>query len=155
MRVPVDFRSASKENYIDFCKNNPKINLTYEKWSAIIYGFNIMFRDYVLETGDKVKYPYGIGDFSILKKKTRRTFKEHIILPIDWVKTKQQGKRVYSFNPHTEGFRFKWYWFVKKSRLKHSKFWIFKPSRVTSRELAKYLKKPNSDYQYIYREWNN
>lgn len=128
--------------------------MTFEKWKSIIYGFNEMFRDYILETGDKIRYPLGLGEFSVNKKKTRRMYKEHILLPVDWIKTRQLGKKVYYFNDHTEGFRFKWYWFAKTARIKHCKYWVFKPSRVSSRELGKYLKKPNSDYQFIYREWS-
>ena len=39
-RVAVDWRSASKDNYKDFCKTHPLVNLTFEEWKNIIYEFN-------------------------------------------------------------------------------------------------------------------
>jgi hypothetical protein len=80
--------------------------------------------------------------------------KEIIIMPVDWKKTRERGKKIYHMNFHTDGYRFKWRWFVKQARFKFSKYWVFKPSRVTSRKIAEYVLKPNSDYRHIYREWH-
>lgn len=154
-RVKVDFRTASKENYKDFCKKHPDINLTFDEWRNIIYSFNDSFKNYILETGEKGKLPYGFGDFSINKKK-RRKMKglqdEFVNLPVDWKKTKEKGKIIYNFNFHTEGYFFGWIWFKNSARFKHSQFWYFKPTRVTSRMLAHYIQ-TNDRYQHIYRTW--
>lgn len=156
-RVKVDWRSASKENYIAFCKKHPDIHVSFDEWKNIIYQFNESFRNYILETGKKERLPHGFGEFSINKKK-RRKMKvtpegaEHINLPIDWVKTKAKGKVIYNFNYHTEGYFFGWMWFKSSARLKGLDFWYFKPSRTTSRMLAHYLK-TNEKYQHIYNQW--
>lgn len=156
-RVSVDYRSASKQNYIDFCKTHPGIQLSEDKWKNIIYTFNESFRDYILETGDKAKFPHGFGDFSILKKKRNKIKikdgKEFINLPIDWKKSREKHKRIYLMNYHTEGFFFGWLWFKNASRIKYHDLWYFKPSRVTSRLLAHYLKISNK-YQHLYKEWD-
>lgn len=155
MRVKVEWRSASKENYLDFCKKHPSIKLTFEEWKTIIYTFIDNFKEYVLETGERVKLPFGIGEFSITKKKRRKKKglnDEFINLPIDWTKTKEKGKIIYNFNYHTEGYFFGWLWFKSTARIKNCDFWYFKPSRVTSRLLAHYLKVDNK-YQHIYCEW--
>lgn len=156
MRVHVDWRSASADNYKDFCKKHPAIKLSFDEWCKIIYAFNESFRDYVLETGEKAKFPYGFGEFSINKKK-RKTMKvidgkEYINLPLDWKKTKEKGKKIYNFNYHTEGYFFGWLWFKKAARIKNCDLWYFKPSRVTSRLLAHYLI-VSGEYQRKYREW--
>jgi hypothetical protein len=70
-RVAVDWRSASKEVYNDFCKNHPLIKLTFNEWRNIIYEFNDNFKYHILETGDKERLPCGFGEFSINKKKRR------------------------------------------------------------------------------------
>ena len=156
-RVFVEWRSSSKKNYIDFCKKNLDIQLTYIEWKTIIYKFNEAFRIHILETGNKVKLPFGFGEFSIVKKKRRKVKgvdgKEFINLPVKKKKTKEKGKIIYNFNYHTEGFFFGWNWFKLTSRFKHSTLWFFKPSRTTSRLLSHYLKTDNK-YQHIYREWN-
>lgn len=157
MRVPIDWRSSSKDNYIDFCKKNPTIKLSFYEWQNIVYAFNEDFKTYILETGNKAKLPCGFGEFSINKKKTKRmktlpNGEEYINLPIDWKKTKEKGRKIYNFNHHTEGYRFRWIWFKNTARLKDTDLWWFKPSRVTSRLLNHYLKTDNK-YQHIYKSW--
>ena len=73
MRTSCDWRSGSVDSYKDFCKRNPSISLSIDVWRNIIYSFNESFRDYILETGEKAKYPYGIGYFSINKKYRKKT----------------------------------------------------------------------------------
>jgi len=155
MRVKIDWRSASLDNYKNFCKKHPTIKLTYDEWRNIIYSFNDAFKNYILETGEKAKLPFGFGEFSINKKKRRKKKglnDEFINLPIDWQKTKEKGKVIYNFNYHTEGFFFGWMWFKETARFKNADLWYFKPSRTTSRLLSHYLK-TNEKYQHIYREW--
>lgn len=155
MRVKIDWRSASKENYNSFCKKHPSIKLTFDEWRNILYSFNESFKNYILETGDKAKMPFGFGEFSINKKKRRKKKglnDEFVNLPIDWQKTKEKGKRIYNFNYHTEGYFFGWMWFKGTARLKGVDLWYFKPSRTTSRLLSHYIKTDNK-YQHIYREW--
>lgn len=156
MRTKVDWRSASKENYNNFCKKNPSVKLSFDEWRNIIYLYLDFFKEYILETGEKAKLPFGFGEFSINKKKRRKikgvNGKEFVNLPIDWKKTKEKGKRIYNFNFHTEGYFFGWMWFKDSARLKHTELWYFKPSRTTSRMLSHYLK-TNDRYQHIYCEW--
>jgi hypothetical protein len=131
--------------------------MSFLQWKNIIYTFNESFRDYILETGDKAKYPFGFGEFSINKKKRKKVSKdkngiEHINLPIDWVKTKQKHKVIYNFNFHTEGYFFGWMWFRRTARFKFANLWCFKPSRATSRLLAHYIK-TDEHYQQIYHQY--
>lgn len=156
MRVSVDWRSSSKDNYKLFCKKYPTIKIAFEQWKYILYTYNEYFKTYILETGDKAKMPAGLGDFSITKKIRKKikvnNDKEFINLPIDWKKTKEKGKIIYNFNYHTEGYFFGWLWFKNTSRIRNTALWYFKPSRVTSRLLAHYI---NTDkkYQHLYKQW--
>jgi len=157
MRTKIDWRSSSKDSYNNFCKKHSSIKLTYDEWRNILYTYNESFKEYILETGERVKLPFGFGEFSINKKKRRRLKnnvdgKEFVNLPIDWQKTKEKGKVIYNFNYHTEGYFFGWMWFKQTSRFKNSDLWYFKPSRLTSRLLSHYLK-TNDKYQNIYQEW--
>ena len=156
MRVKIDWRSASRENYNNFCRKHPSIKLSFDEWRQIIYSFTDAFREYILETGERAKLPFGFGEFSINKKKRKKikknNGKEFINLPVDWKKTKEKGKIIYNFNYHTEGYFFGWMWFKETARLKYLDLWYFKPSRVTSRLLSHYLK-TNEKYQHLYYEW--
>jgi nucleoid DNA-binding protein len=157
MRVSVDWRSASKENYNDFRTKHPNINIPFEDWKKIIYEFNYMFAEHILKTGEKIKLPAGLGEFAINKKKRKRIKvidgKEYINLPIDWQKTKEKGKYIYNFNYHTEGYFFGWMWFRKSCRFKYSNIWFFKPTRRNSRLINEYLK-ADEEHQHIYATWN-
>ena len=157
MRVAVEWRSASRENFRLFRKKHPSIKITYDQFTKIIYGYNESYRDYLLETGDKEKFPMGLGEFAVLKRRKRKTRivdgREVINLPIDWKKTKEKGKLIYQFNYHTEGFSFRWYWFKKPAKFKFSDLWYFRAMRVNSRLINHYIKIDNN-YQHIYKEWN-
>lgn len=155
MRTKIEWRSASKENYQNFCRKNPDIKLTFDEWKDIIYRFNEAFRNYILETGYKERLPYGFGEFSITKKirrKKKGLKDEFVNLAVDWKRTKERGKITYNFNYHTEGYFFGWLWFKETARLKGTQFWYFKASRITSRMIAHYI---NADekYQHLYQEW--
>lgn len=155
MRSHVDWRSASKDNYKDFCKKNPTISISYNDWKTIIYLYNEWFRDQILETGQKMRFPGGIGDFSINKKK-RRKLKGHndefVNLSVDWKKTREKGKIIYNFNYHSEGYFFGWMWFEESARFKYSNLFYFKPCRVTSRKISEYIFK-DQRYQHLYQQW--
>ncbi|MEI6187000.1 MAG: hypothetical protein WCP46_00665 [Alphaproteobacteria bacterium] len=157
MRVKVDVRTGSPECYRDFKAKHPHIDISLQEWTEIIYQFNESFRNYLLETGDREKLPWGFGSFAITKKKRKAkklapNGKEYINLPIDWVKTKAKGKVIYNFNYDTDGYFFGWKWFKEDVRVKFTKLWWFKPSRVSSRMIAHYIK-TNKEQQHKYHEW--
>lgn len=156
-RPVVDYRTASKESYNAFCELNPLVDITFEVYKKIIYTYNSLLVTHLLETGERIKMPFGLGDLVINKYKPKRYRTDHlgrerINLPIDWKETKEQGKYVYHLNSHTEGYKFYWMWNYWKARLKFSSIWKFEMARKNSRLLKSYLKKPNSKYKDIYRE---
>lgn len=156
MRSSVEYSTVSKNNYIRFCKEHPETEISFEDWKNIQYTFTDLFREHLLETGEKGKFPAGIGQFSVVKRKRKkiRTFngKEIINLPIDWKKTKAKGKHIYNFNHKTNGYSFRWMWFKESSIFKHARYFRFKPSRLSSRLIAHYLN-IDEKYQHIYLEW--
>jgi nucleoid DNA-binding protein len=157
MRVAVDYNTSREVNYKNFCKSHPSIKISFDQWKQVIYTFNELFMEHILETGDNVKLPFGFGELTINKKKRKkitidRLGNEHINLPVDWIKTREKGKLIYNFNYHTEGYFFGWLWFIGTARFKNADVWRFKPSRASSRLLSHYLK-IDSKYQHIYKEW--
>jgi hypothetical protein len=157
MRRHIEYRTGSKAVYDDFCEKFPEVNLSYGEWREIVFTYNRYFRNYMLDTGERAKMPWGLGSFAISKKRTRRTImvdgKEYSGLPIDWPKTLKTGKMVYILNTHTDGYRFRWLWFGGARGIPHGDTWFFQASRESSRIVATYLKKPGSRYSQIYREW--
>lgn len=157
MRVKVDWRSGSSEQYKHFCKENPDIKISKDEWLNIIYSFSDMFRTYLLETGKKGKLPGGLGEFAVSKKKRKLTKrlpngKEVINLAIDWKRTKQAGKVIYHLNYHTGGYFFGWKWLKRYCRLSGADLWYFKPCRSTSRLIKHYIA-TDEKYQHLYLNW--
>lgn len=158
MRVKYSYRTSSREVYKEFCKKHPEINISYKDWTGIQYEYMNQYKEYLLETGDLGKLPWGFGYFSIAKKKRKR-YKGYILdgkdiinLPIDWKSSKEEGKVVYNFNFHTDGYTYWWKWHKRTAYIGLITCIYFKPTRVTSRTLAKYLTKPGTEYFQIYRD---
>lgn len=156
MRLAVNYRTESTENYKRFCKEHPEINIARDEWKSILYTYTELFREYLLETGEKAKLPAGWGTFAVEKKKRKKIVQidgiDRINLPIDWAKSKAKHKRIYHLNYHSEGYTFKWRWFRETSKFRHSKMWYFKPSRPTSRLINHYIK-IDDNYQHKYLIW--
>lgn len=158
MRSKREYRQASKETYKRFCEELPELKLTYSEYVNIIYKFNYTFRDYLLETGERAKLPWGAGDFAISKhlpmrvKHNPHTGEELVGLPVDWKKTKLHGKKIYHLNRHTEGYKFRVKWFMTTARFRWSEVWTFKPCRMTSRLINHYILQDPAN-QHKYKEW--
>jgi hypothetical protein len=155
-RVKVEYNTIARTTYDKFCKANPSIKVSFRDWVKVIRSFNSQIREYIIETGHKFYLPEGFGPITIIKYKGAKSSnvngEEKITRPIDWKKTRQVGKRVYIMNSHTDGYRFKWWWYQLESRIEGFKCWAFYPSRMASRNLAKKLKLPDSIYKEMYRE---
>lgn len=158
-RVRKEYRQTARSTYDRWQALHPETQLSYLEFQNIIYSFNYAFRDYLLETGEKAKLPWGIGDFAVSKKrppKTKispKTGLEIISLPVDWKKTKEQGFKIYHLNRHTDGFKFLLKWFTRTARYKLSDVWVFKPIRLTSRLINHYIKKDKANLNK-YQEWH-
>jgi hypothetical protein len=157
-RPKIGYRTGSKESYNEFCTNNPSLNLSFEDYKKILYTYNASLVAHLLETGDKIKMPFGLGELVVNKYKPKR-YKiapdgtEYSNLPINWQETKKEGKYVYYMNAHSDGYKYYWMWNYWKTRMKFSYIWKFEMARVNSRLLKTYLKKPNSKYKDLYREY--
>lgn len=157
-RPKVGYRTASKESYSKFCENNPTVALSFEEYKDVIYTYNGLLVERMLETGEQIKLPYGLGEIVVNKYKPKRYLKdkegnEKVNLSINWQETKKQGKYIYFLNHHTEGYKYYWMWNWWKSRIKLAFIWKFEMARVHSRMLNEYLKKPNSIYKDLYKEY--
>ena len=156
-RTKVEYRSAQKSTYDKFCKENSDIVISFKDWEKIIYTYNHLLRDYILDTGEKVKLPCGLGALAISSKKTKKYLNhrgvERVNLHVDWKKSRGTGKRIYHLNNHTDGRNFKWLWFPEDANFYQSSVWSFKPCRVASRKITEYIEKDTKRCLEIYKQW--
>lgn len=153
-----DYRTTSKEAHTRFCAAHPEIDMSYRDWAKVINLYNSSFRDYMVQTGEKAKLPRGFGPFAVTGKKTvgivmgkdGRTFTN---LAIDWQKSRKAGKKVYIMNNHTDGYRYRWHWFISESRFYMSEVWSFVPCRAMSRSISYFIKSRPPGRVEIYKQW--
>lgn len=160
MSRPVnEFRTTSREAFDKFIENNPSVDLCYDNYKKIIYTYNSLLVKYMIETGLKIRMPYGLGEIVVNKYKPKRykinktTGREVVNLAVDWQESRKIGKKVYLLNAHTEGYKFYFMWNWWKTRIKMAFIWKFEMARVNSRLLASKIKLPNSKYKDIYKEY--
>lgn len=157
-RPIIEYISASKKNYKEFCQNHPNIPISFKTFKDIIYTSNSIYANFVLE-GEKIKLPHGFGSLAINKKKQKYKItikgKDKILLAVNWQESRRLGKKIYYTNSHTDGYRYKWYWLKSDVFITDTYIWGFTPSRINSRKLAQLLKQENSPYIHLYREYSS
>lgn len=159
MRKAFNFRTASKENYKLFCEKNKTIDITFEQYKEIIYTYNNLIADYLIDTGLSVKLPFGLGPLKIVKYKPKGTKiaesgKEFPRLSIDWKRTKEEGKYIYHLNSNTDGYKYYFQWLFASSRIKYNVVWKLEMARIHSRKLVSFLKDSKSKHRHLYSEYN-
>jgi hypothetical protein len=158
-RYKLEYSSISVRVYKRFKKAHPEVKLDKKTWVKVIQNFNLLFGEYLLQTGEREKLPYGLGSFAISKKKTIKIIRQrdgtnHIGLPIDWKRSKEVGRKIYIMNNHSDGFRAKWKWFPEDSNMRIYAIWAFKPVRNRSRDIARYLKdEDGAIYLEKWKQW--
>lgn len=158
-RYKLEYSSVSVRVYKRFRKEHPDIRIDRKKWVKTIKTFNQLFAEYLLQTGEREKLPYGLGSFTISKKKTIKIIRkedgtQHIGLPVDWKRSKEVGRKIYIMNSHSDGFRCRWKWFNEDSNMKMAHIWVFKPVRSQSRAIARYLKDQDGGlYLEKWKQW--
>lgn len=153
-RTKKQYRTLSKANYHRFCNENPEIDITFKEFREILMEANRTMYIKVLETGEPIKAPHGFGTIGIHKYKPKykhvlQDGREFIKLPVDWIKSREEGYLVYNMNFHTDGLRFKWKMNQRSVSLPEWLVWSFRPCRYMSRALAKYLKS-DPHYSQLY-----
>lgn len=157
MRPKVDFRSDSPEAYQQF-KKDTGLKTPRSLWAKVIKDFNKQFADYIMESGDEVELPHGLGKTYLEKRKPNRTTIvidgiEYISGAPDWSKSKEHGKILRYRNNHTDGYAVKFKWIPSTAKFSHAECYLLTYVRQVKRRLATLLKSPESaKYLERYRQ---
>jgi hypothetical protein len=137
------------KNY--FKKSEFKRKLTKPEYLKLLNGFN----DYIMECvlkGETVYLPGKLGVVQVVGKKKNIKVTEKGIsgLSIDWIETKklwksceeckQQEKKIYNFNEHSDGVGYRFMWSRTAVTLGNKYFYTYCPNRNSKRELAKRIR---------------
>jgi hypothetical protein len=157
-RPPIEFRVTSKYNYDRFCIENLKIKISFDQYRKAIYELNHQYVLYILQTGHSIKLPWGFGALTIRKRKGNYITNEYghkiVHCGINWKETNKEGKKIYHFNEHTEGYRYTWSWNKYYSKLRLCNIWELKMCKVNKLLLTEFLRNQDVQYYLKYREQN-
>lgn len=159
MRPKRDWKTGSKASYDEFKEDHKDIEIDFMTFKKVLYRFNDLIMNHLLETGARIRLPYGLGALAITKYKPVK-YREiegvtYNNLPIDWKASREAGKLIRTLNLHTNGYKFYFAWFFRHARIKCSFIWKFSVSRTYSRKLASLLKDSSGKYKNIYYQWIN
>lgn len=105
--------------------------------------FLFLLTSYLIESGESYKFPGGLGNIKIRKRKARMDQQF-----IDFKKTRSIGKVVHFQNLHSNGFYARFKWYKNKVSLTNKNAFKFNPVRAAKRNLAKAIKQNNTITNY-------
>ena len=115
--------------------------VTYPEYVSICSMFYQMLSKALIDDAIRFKLPFSLGDIFVQKRKIKCNNK----MPIDWVLSVQEGKRIYNFNEHSGGYGYKFFW-TKPYRITNKFTYRLVFTRQNKRYLAKAIKKNKKDY---------
>ena len=82
--------------------------VSYSRYKRILDRFNEIVKQDVLERSEAFKMPYGLGMICIVKYKPKSYTDKS--LSVDYKSSKEEGKRIYHLNEHSNGYKYRLYW---------------------------------------------
>lgn len=151
--------------YKEKVKNlGPRFQVKQILFSEIMMDFNkTWMRENIIGKGMIFRLPYNLGDIVCKKRKKLLILDKNgnvvtRYLPVDWKKTRDKWREMYSdktdkeifaikgkplyylFNEHTSGYGYSIFWDRNHSRIPNKTVYCFVPNRANHRYLAKFLK---------------
>lgn len=113
--------------------------VTKALFNAVCEDFNKAVTARLMK-GEVFVLPFNLGKLRIRKRKIVR-FK------IDFGTLRKEGIKTFHFNDHTKGYFYQYFWEKKSfNTFKNKGDYVFKPSRLNSRTLAKLAKESKLDF---------
>jgi hypothetical protein len=138
-------RHAYKE-FKQRCREDGKVygNITEHVYRKICNEFNEMLIKEALE-GNKVVLPYSLGYLAVFKFKT-----PYEKAKIDFNETKKEGKTIYHFNHHSDGWYAKWSWLKRRHKYAPLEpiFYSFTPVKALRKRLSKIMFSENGHKRF-------
>lgn len=147
----------------DVKEEHEMYNVSYSEYSKVLNKFNKAITDAIMKDAYEFILPKRIGTIRIKKYKPKLRIDEEgnlktKYLPVNWKatnelwetnpKAKEEKKRVYFLNNHSDGYRYIWYYSTYRSALNNKSLYRFIPTRTNKRDLAKLIKDDNFKGDY-------
>lgn len=123
---------------------DPELQVSYKVFRKLNKQIYDEVNHEVLYKSESVTLPYGAGHLTVLKRPMR--FGSDRIIPLDYKKTKELGKKVFHMNEFRNNHIYRYSW-VKVGTIINKSYYIFKATRARTRELSQILQtKPEIEY---------
>lgn len=93
--------------YRSYCKETG-VEVPYFRFKRILDKFNKTILESILERSESFKMPLGLGTICIVKYKPKSYTPKS--LSQDYKSSKEEGKRIYHLNEHSNGYKYRLYW---------------------------------------------
>lgn len=93
--------------YRHYCKNVNQ-DVSYVRYKSILDEFNKVVKEEVLERSRAFKMPYGLGTICVVKYKPKSYSQKS--LSVDYKSSREEGKRIYHLNEHSDGYKYRLFW---------------------------------------------
>lgn len=128
-------------SYLDYTIDNELKYIDYNTFRKILIDYFKHISDEVIDKGKPFVLPGRCGEISVKKCKTYAN-----TMPCDFKSSKELGKAVWHFNEHTDGYRYKFYWYKAPLYAVNSTKYQMIFTRHNKRRLASILNNGVRDY---------
>jgi len=152
-----DIVTGSVAMFKEFKKLNPQLNIDNKQYKQVIEQINLYYIKHLLDTGNMVFIPNGLGKMMIQKnqrklKPTKDGSSKYLRAPINWPESYKQGKIIYYLNESTDGFTYRYLWLKKASYIEKSSMWLLVMTKEAKRLLKERIESTEKDYKSLYKE---
>ena len=158
-KIKVDYgRTDMYKHYNKTVNGKPeRFQLSYSDFSKVLNKFNKDITTLIMKDAHEFILPKRLGIIRIKKYKPKLKLDEEgnlktKYLPVDWKSTnelwanneeaRENKKRVYYLNNHSDGYRYLWYYSTYRSALPNKSLYRFIPTRTNKRDLSRLIKDP-------------
>ena len=132
-------------HYIGRIDIDSQYNVSEDVFRSIIKDYIDYISNDIIFKAKEFKVPFGLGYIYVLKTKpnllTTRRFR------IDFVGSRELGKKVYHLNEHSDGYNYTFHWDREKLIGYLPYLYEFKMNRTNKRLLASAIKNRVTDYR--------
>lgn len=120
--------------------------VTKELYKNILFDYNKIMLDLVINRGLNIKLLYGLGTWLVVK------FKQSFKNPkMDYGYYNKTGKWVPHVNIHSDNYAAKWFWEKKKIKIKNNYYYSFTPCNTACKMIAKNMQEFKGHNRYSRR----
>lgn len=155
--VKYDVITSSKQIHKEFSLQNPQLKVDPKSYRKAIEEINTFYMNRILETGNMVILPNGLGKMLIQKNKRRYKLnkdgtKMYLKAPVNWKETLEQGKVIYHLNESTDGYTYRWQWIKRSAYIQRSTIWSLNMTMYAKKLLKAKIEDKEKDYKNLYKE---